>query len=100
MKMMAFKITSQNIEQAFGIQVTFIREIKPEKERFLQKKHFDFCVHFKPLFKMEMCLICHYYRTGKDAFKINSQNIKQNAGIQVTFISEIKRRLEHFLAKY
>ena len=38
MKMMAFKITSQNIEQAFGIPVTFIREIKPEKERFLQKK--------------------------------------------------------------
>ena len=38
MKMMAFKITSQNTEQAFAIQVTFIREIKPEKERFLQKK--------------------------------------------------------------
>ena len=36
----------------------------------------------------------------KVAFKINSQNIKQNVGMQVTFISEIKLRLERFLVKY
>ena len=36
----------------------------------------------------------------KIAFKINSQNIKQNVAIQVTFISEINSRLERFLAKY
>ena len=34
------------------------------------------------------------------AFKINSQKIKQKFGIQVIFISEIKPRLERFLAKY
>ena len=34
------------------------------------------------------------------AFKINSQKIKQKFAIQVIFISEIKPRLERFLAKY
>ena len=37
-KPMAFRLSSQNIEQTFGIQLTFITEIKPQKERFLAKK--------------------------------------------------------------
>ena len=36
----------------------------------------------------------------KMAFKINIQNIKENVGIQVIFISEIKPGLERFLVKY
>ena len=38
MKTMPFRINSQNIEQGFGIQLTFITEKNPEKERFLAKK--------------------------------------------------------------
>ena len=37
-KKMPFRINSQIIEEAFGIQVTFITEIKPPKEHFLAKK--------------------------------------------------------------
>ena len=37
LKKMTFRINSQNIQQKFGIQVTFISEIKPQKERFLEK---------------------------------------------------------------
>ena len=37
LKKMAFRTNSQNIKQAFGIQVIFISEIKPQKERFLAK---------------------------------------------------------------
>ena len=44
------------------------------------------------------------YATTKELkkmeFKINSQKIKQIVGIQVIFISEVKPRLERFLAKY
>ena len=38
LKKMAFRINSQNVEQVFGIQVTFISEIKPQTERFLENK--------------------------------------------------------------
>ena len=36
----------------------------------------------------------------KMAFKINSQNIKQNVGLQVIFISEIKPQLDHVEPKF
>ena len=34
LKKKAFRINSQNIEQVIGITVTFISEIKPQKEGF------------------------------------------------------------------
>ena len=43
------------------------------------------------------------YATTKEmktmAFRINSRNIKQASGTQVTFITEKKLQKEHFLAK-
>ena len=39
-KTMTFRINSQNIEQAFGIQVTFITEIKPQKNFFFNIRLF------------------------------------------------------------
>ena len=46
----------------------------------------------------------HTYVTTKElekmAFRMNSQNIKQNFGTQVNFISEIKPQKERFLARY
>ena len=44
METMAFSINSQNIEHAFGTQVTFITEIKPQKERFLAKETVFFVI--------------------------------------------------------
>ena len=97
MKKKVFTGNSQNIKQEIGIQVAFITEKKLQKEHFLAKKHChlgDLCVHFGNV---------PTHATTKElkkmAFKINSQNIKQNIGIQVIFISEIKPQLERFLAK-
>ena len=62
MKMMTFRINSQNIEQAFGIKVTCITEIKPQREPFLAKKSSlfgDFCVYFEPLLGWESAYVCH-----------------------------------------
>ena len=52
LKKMSFKINSQNIKQKFGKQVTFILEIKPQKERFLAKSDCffrDLCIRFESL---------------------------------------------------
>ena len=73
-------MNSQNIKQKFGIQVTFISEIKPQKERFLAKYdcYFgDLCVHFKPPLRWESAYVCPNIRTEKKAFTVHSQNIKQ-----------------------
>ena len=51
---MEFRINNQNIKQKFGIQVTIISEIKPQKERFLAKYDCFFgvlWVHFEPLLR-------------------------------------------------
>ena len=53
---MKFRINSQNIQQKFGIQVTFISEIKPQKARFLEKQDYvfrDLCVHLESLLGWE-----------------------------------------------
>ena len=70
MKTMVFRINSQNIEQEFGIQVTFIIEIKPQKERFLAKKPSlfgDFCVDFEPPLGWECAYVWHDIRTEKES---------------------------------
>ena len=62
LKKMAFKINSQNIKENVGTQVTFISEIKPRLERFLEKYDCffgDLCVHFEPLLRWECAYVCH-----------------------------------------
>ena len=52
MKTMSFRMNSQNVRQAIGIQVTFNMKQKLEKEHFLAKKYCllgDFCVRFELL---------------------------------------------------
>ena len=65
---MASRIISQNVEQAFGIQATFITKIKPQKERFLAKSNLfdDLCIHFEPLLGWECAYVWHNIRTQKE----------------------------------
>ena len=61
LKKKAFRLNSQNIKQKFGVQVTFILEIKPQKESLLAKYdcHYgDLCVHFEPLLRWESEYVC------------------------------------------
>ena len=79
--------------------MTFISEIKPQKERFLAKYdcYFgDLCVHFETPLGWETAYVCPNIRTEKKAFTVNSQNINQAIDIQVTFITEKKLHKEHF----
>ena len=67
---MTFRINSQNIQQKFGIQVTFISEIKPQKERFLEKYDCffkDLCIHLEPLLGWERAYVCNDLRTAKES---------------------------------
>ena len=64
LKTMAFRINSQNITQKFGIQVTFILEIKPQKECFLIKYDCffgDLCVHFDFQDEVNLDANCLFY---------------------------------------
>ena len=56
--------------------------------------------HFEPLLGWECAYVCHNVSTEKKTFTVNSQNVKQAIGIQVTFISENKFQKDHFLTKY
>ena len=67
---MTFRINSQNIQQTFRIQVTFISEIKPQKERFLDQYDCflrNFCVHVEPLLGWEYAYVWHDIRTEKES---------------------------------
>ena len=94
MKTIAFRINGQNIEQAIGIQVTFITEKKLQKKIFFNKKTLSFrrliCFILNPCYDGNV----HTYAPTKQmktmAFGINSQNTVEVFGIQVTFITEIK----------
>ena len=46
--MEAFSINSKNIEQTIGILVTFISEMKLQKEKLLAKYDWFFCRHMCP----------------------------------------------------
>ena len=64
----AFKINNQNIKQIFGIQVTFILKVKPQKERFLGKYDCffgDLYAHFQPLLGWKCACVCHDLITEK-----------------------------------
>ena len=68
MKTNTFRINSQNIEEALGIQVTFVMEIQPQKELFLAQDCFlgGLHVHFEPLLGWELTFVCHNLRTVKE----------------------------------
>ena len=60
---------SQNIKQNFGIQMNFMSEIKPQKERYLAK--YDcffggFSVYFDSLLGWEFAYVCHDLITEKE----------------------------------
>ena len=62
LKKEAFKINSQNIEQAIRILVTFISEIKLQKENILAKADcffVDLCIHSEPLLGWEFAYVYH-----------------------------------------
>ena len=62
LKKKAFRINSQNIEQAIGILMTFISEIKLQKENILAKFDYLFVnlhVHLEPLLGWECAYVCH-----------------------------------------
>ena len=69
MKTVTFRINGQNIEQEFGIQVTFITEKMPQKERFSAKnsQFGDFCIDFEPLLGWECVYLWHNIRTKKES---------------------------------
>ena len=93
------------MKEAIGIQVTFMLEIKIQKYIFSK---------FWALFQRLMSTFCTTIRMGiyirmpqpkikiikNKSLAVNSQNIKQEMGIQVTFISEKKLQREQFLPKY
>ena len=61
-KKKAFRINIQNIQQAIGIQVNFIAEIKLQNDFFLVKYDcvfVDVCVQSEPLLGGECAHVCH-----------------------------------------
>ena len=103
LKKMAFRINSRNMKQAIDIQVTFIVEKKLQKVHFLAKNNTVFQARYASILNLCQDGNVHKHATTKElkkmAFRINSWNIKQVIGIQVTFITEKKLQKEHFLAK-
>ena len=87
----AFRINSQNIEQAIGILVTFMSEINLQEEKFLAK--YD-C--FLPTYAST--LNPFYFRRGiyvrmelkKTVFTLKSKNTKEGICFEVTFRLEIQ----------
>ena len=102
LKKMSLRINSQNIRQEIGIQVAFIMGKKLQKEHFLVK---NAVISVTFGFILNPCQNgnVHTYATTKEmktmAIRINSRNIKQTIGIQVTFITEKKLQKELLLAK-
>ena len=63
LKKKPFTVNIQNIKQAFGIQVTFILENKPQIEHILANYDCfldNLCVHFEPLLAWGCVDVCHF----------------------------------------
>ena len=73
LKKKAFRINSQKIKQAIGIQLTFISESKLQKEHLLAK--YD-CFFRDLFFHFELLLICEC--ATKKELKMNAFNKKEN----------------------
>ena len=59
LKQQGFRINRQNIQKATGIQVTFISEVKLQKETFLAKYDY-FSPVFASIFNPQLGLECAY----------------------------------------
>ena len=73
--------------------------MKVQKENILAKydcSFADLCVHFEPLLGWNVYTYDTTKELKKMPFRINSQNIKQAVGIQVTFILKIKLQSTFF----
>ena len=93
-----FMINSNNIKEGIGIQVTFLLEIKLQKEhskvwQFIQLLT---CL-FSTLFRMRMCIRMPRLKKKKKVCTINSHNKNQEIGTQVTNILEIKHQMYIFI---
>ena len=76
LKNKAFRINSQNKKRAIDKEVTFISEIKLQKEHFLSKRHCllgDLRVHFEPLLGWKCTYICHHQAIEKEGRTFFSQ---------------------------
>ena len=58
----AFTVNSQNIKQAYGIQLSFVLEINLQKEEFIEKCHASI---FEPFLEWDCVQAWHYLRTEK-----------------------------------
>ena len=95
-----FTINSNNIKEGIGIQVTFLLEIKLQKEhskvwQFIQLLT---CL-FSTLFRMRMWIHMPRLKKKKKVCTINSYNKNQEIGTQVTIILEIKHQMYIFIKK-
>ena len=56
----------------------------------------DLCVHFAFQLECACAYVLHKLKTEKKAFEVNSQNIRQEIGIQVNFMLEINFKSTFF----
>ena len=94
-------LNKKNLKQAIDKRLTFIFEIKPQKEHFLVKYHRFFSywsLYFSTLLRWENTYVCQQLRTEKQEI-INKEIIKQESGIELTFTLEINIQKKHFSEK-
>ena len=64
--MKIFTANGQNIKEAIGIQVTFIKEKNLQREDFIAKFDYFFgnlWVHFELLLRWERAYVCHHQKS-------------------------------------
>ena len=102
LKKKPFRIHSQIIKKTIGVQVTFISEVRLQKENFLaicDSFFRDLRIHFESQLGWEYAYV--YQELKKKALKAKQKtkkNIKKINGLQVTFILEIKLQKYNFSA--
>ena len=78
-----------------NIQVTFISEIKPQKERFLEKYDCffkDLCILLEPLLGWERAYVCNDLRTAKESIKSKKTKNPQQYQRSKWHTSELRLR--------
>ena len=103
LKKKAFTTNSQNLKQAIGMQMILIFQVKFQKKIFQQNITISSASYVFILNPCQDGNVDPYTTTQelkKNAFKLNSEIIKQIIGTQLTFILEIKLQKELLLEKY
>ena len=104
LKKKLFTVYNHNIKQETGIQVALIMEKKLHKKNIYQQKSTVISVTFGFILNPCQDGNLHTYATTKELkskeFTLHNENIKQEIGIHLSFILEIKFQKQHFLAKY